>query len=134
MKELFDELRDQLPADRGMKASKWEILSKGESLRYYRQSSIDCGTAIDFVTQLKQSHQELAREVDLLRQENESLRQVNLSSLQPNGALPHVLYAAPGAYAGPSSHQQRIPQQNLHSRPESSQSAQELIQNGNGPT
>jgi Tfp pilus assembly protein PilO len=29
MKELFDELRDQLPADRSMKASKWEILSKG---------------------------------------------------------------------------------------------------------
>jgi Helix-loop-helix DNA-binding domain len=29
MKELFDELREQLPADRGMKASKWEILSKG---------------------------------------------------------------------------------------------------------
>jgi hypothetical protein len=33
MKDLFDELRDQLPADRGMKASKWEILSKGI---YYR--------------------------------------------------------------------------------------------------
>jgi hypothetical protein len=32
MKDLFDELRDQLPADRGMKASKWEILSKGEQL------------------------------------------------------------------------------------------------------
>lgn len=32
MKDLFDELRDQLPADRGMKASKWEILSKGESI------------------------------------------------------------------------------------------------------
>jgi hypothetical protein len=30
MKDLFDELRDQLPADRGMKASKWEILSKGK--------------------------------------------------------------------------------------------------------
>jgi hypothetical protein len=29
MKDLFDELRDHLPADRGMKASKWEILSKG---------------------------------------------------------------------------------------------------------
>ena len=29
MKDLFDELREQLPADRGMKASKWEILSKG---------------------------------------------------------------------------------------------------------
>lgn len=32
MKDLFDELRDQLPADRGMKASKWEILSKGKSV------------------------------------------------------------------------------------------------------
>jgi len=31
MKDLFDELRDQLPADRGMKASKWEILTKGKS-------------------------------------------------------------------------------------------------------
>jgi hypothetical protein len=31
MRDLFDELRDQLPQDRGMKASKWEILSKGES-------------------------------------------------------------------------------------------------------
>ena len=31
MKDLFDELRDQLPADRGMKASKWEILSKSNS-------------------------------------------------------------------------------------------------------
>ena len=30
MKDLFDELRDHLPADRGMKSSKWEILSKGE--------------------------------------------------------------------------------------------------------
>lgn len=29
MKDLFDELRDNLPADRGMKSSKWEILSKG---------------------------------------------------------------------------------------------------------
>lgn len=32
MKDLFDELRDHLPADRGMKASKWEILSKGTLL------------------------------------------------------------------------------------------------------
>ena len=31
MKELFDELREQLPAERGSKSSKWEILSKGGS-------------------------------------------------------------------------------------------------------
>ncbi|KAG6919431.1 hypothetical protein DXG01_006314 [Tephrocybe rancida] len=59
MKELFDELRDQLPADRGMKASKWEILTK----------------AIDFVVQLKQSHQEMAREVEMLRHELDATRQ-----------------------------------------------------------
>lgn len=34
MKELFDDLRDQLPQDRGMKASKWEILTKGK-LEFY---------------------------------------------------------------------------------------------------
>lgn len=34
MRDLFDELRDQLPADRGMKASKWEILSKGMTIAY----------------------------------------------------------------------------------------------------
>lgn len=29
MKDLFDELRDSLPVERGMKNSKWEVLSKG---------------------------------------------------------------------------------------------------------
>ncbi|OBZ76597.1 Transcription initiation factor IIF subunit alpha [Grifola frondosa] len=59
MKDLFDELRDQLPADRGMKASKWEILSK----------------AIDFIVNLKQSHQDMGREIEMLRHELESFRQ-----------------------------------------------------------
>jgi hypothetical protein len=30
MKDLFDELRELLPAERGSKSSKWEILSKCE--------------------------------------------------------------------------------------------------------
>ena len=29
MKELFDQLRDLMPQERGSKASKWEILTKG---------------------------------------------------------------------------------------------------------
>ncbi|KAG5462130.1 MAG: hypothetical protein BJ554DRAFT_5574 [Olpidium bornovanus] len=33
MRDLFDELRDSLPYDSSSKASKWEILSKGEKLR-----------------------------------------------------------------------------------------------------
>lgn len=31
MKELFDQLRDLMPQERGSKASKWEILTKGAS-------------------------------------------------------------------------------------------------------
>jgi hypothetical protein len=31
MKDLFDELRDSLPSDRGAKTSKWEILTKGNT-------------------------------------------------------------------------------------------------------
>lgn len=42
MKDLFDELRDQLPADRGMKASKWEILSKGRRPRFSCYSFLIC--------------------------------------------------------------------------------------------
>ncbi|WVW81329.1 hypothetical protein I302_103320 [Kwoniella bestiolae CBS 10118] len=53
MKELFDELRDELPSDRGMKASKWEILSK----------------AIDHIRQLKTGHEQMVREIDHLRRE-----------------------------------------------------------------
>jgi hypothetical protein len=30
MKELFDQLRDLMPQERGSKASKWEILTKGD--------------------------------------------------------------------------------------------------------
>ncbi|KAJ6515892.1 hypothetical protein C8R45DRAFT_957989 [Mycena sanguinolenta] len=73
MKELFDELRDQLPADRGMKASKWEILSK----------------AIDFVTQLKQREQDMAREIDTLRHELETLR----PGSYPPGSSAHPTYS-----------------------------------------
>ncbi|KNZ79806.1 Transcription initiation factor IIF subunit alpha [Termitomyces sp. J132] len=65
MKDLFDELRDQLPADRGMKASKWEILSK----QSHRPA------AIEFVVHLKQSHQEMARELEILRHELDATRQ-----------------------------------------------------------
>ncbi|KAI0307321.1 hypothetical protein B0F90DRAFT_1687333 [Multifurca ochricompacta] len=77
MKDLFDELRDQLPADRGMKASKWEILSK----------------AIDFIMQLKQGHQDMSREIDILRHELESVR----TGVPPFGSGgPHPGMYAPG--------------------------------------
>ncbi|KAH9853445.1 hypothetical protein C2E23DRAFT_859040 [Lenzites betulinus] len=82
MKELFDELRDQLPADRGMKASKWEILSK----------------AIDFIVTLKQSHQDMGREIEMLRHELEGYRQ----GMPPPfaGAPPHPVVYGHGPPVG----------------------------------
>ncbi|KAG8218469.1 hypothetical protein J3R82DRAFT_4100 [Butyriboletus roseoflavus] len=114
MKDLFDELRDQLPADRGMKASKWEILSK----------------AIDFVINLKQSHQDMAREIDMLRHELDSLRQ-GMPPFGPGGPPHPIVYSQgpvpyppppPGAISHssqPHSHQPPQPQ----SRPSSSENA-----------
>ncbi|KAI0269144.1 hypothetical protein BC834DRAFT_613967 [Gloeopeniophorella convolvens] len=90
MKDLFDELRDQLPADRGMKASKWEILSK----------------AIDFIVQLKQTHQDMTREIDMLRHEMESVR-TGVPSFGPGGPHPGMYATGPPGvvpYAPPAGH------------------------------
>lgn len=115
MKDLFDELRDQLPADRGMKASKWEILSK----------------AIDFVTNLKQSHQDMVREIEMLRHELESMRQ-GIPSFGP-GAPPHAMVYGqgasvpgpypppPGAISHPPPHPHQQPPHPPQPRPPSSE-------------
>ncbi|KAK2466212.1 hypothetical protein APHAL10511_001854 [Amanita phalloides] len=113
MKDLFDELRDQLPADRGMKASKWEILSKGE-------------LSIDFVTQLKQNHQEMLREIEMLRHELDAVRQ-GIPTPFPGAPPPHtVVYAqgphVPGQFPPPPGVLQHPPHPPL-SRPSSSQNA-----------
>ncbi|SGY80080.1 BQ5605_C008g05298 [Microbotryum silenes-dioicae] len=51
MAHLFDDLRDALPVDRGLKSSKWEILSK----------------AVDFIQQLKATNVELGKDNARLR-------------------------------------------------------------------
>ncbi|KAI9000985.1 hypothetical protein BD414DRAFT_473273 [Trametes punicea] len=101
MKELFDELRDQLPADRGMKASKWEILSKGASFEFIvagRRSQYASYIAIDFIVTLKQSHQEMGREIEMLRHELEGYRQ----GMPPPfpGAPPHSVVYGHGPPVG----------------------------------
>ncbi|EFI27703.1 hypothetical protein CC1G_14628 [Coprinopsis cinerea okayama7 len=89
MKELFDDLRDHLPSDRGMKASKWEILTK----------------AIEYVSQLKTSQQSLMTEVENLRRENESLRQGTMAGFGAPGGPPQVLVYGQGAPPFPSQFQ-----------------------------
>ncbi|KAF9221970.1 hypothetical protein BS17DRAFT_803136 [Gyrodon lividus] len=129
MKDLFDELRDQLPADRGMKASKWEILSK----------------AIDFVINLKQSHQDMAREIDMLRHELDGLRQ-GIPPFGPGGPPHPIVYSqGPVPYPPPPSgaishppppHPHQPPpqshQQSSQSRPSSSENAYTSV--GSQPT
>jgi hypothetical protein len=51
MKDLFDELRDEIPVDRGPKTSKWEILSK----------------AVEHIRELRKERNDLAAEVNALR-------------------------------------------------------------------
>ncbi|KAG9255165.1 uncharacterized protein F5Z01DRAFT_621105 [Emericellopsis atlantica] len=58
MKELFDNLRDQMPQERGTKASKWEILTKAIEEHKYQASLIA----------------QLRHENSKLRQENEAMR------------------------------------------------------------
>lgn len=58
MKDLFDELRDALPAERGGKSSKWEVLTK----------------AIEHINQLKIHQDAMQKEIESLRAERETYR------------------------------------------------------------
>ena len=111
MKDLFDELRDQLPADRGMKASKWEILTKGEfssALRDAVRSFLLALAAVDYIHTLKTSQQEMSREVEGLKQELEAVR----SGGHGQGSNHPVVYGQGGAPAGsPFTHPPGLPQQ-----------------------
>ena len=118
MKDLFDELRDQLPADRGMKASKWEILSKGILFLSLSQSHTQRTIAIDFVVQLKRSHQELAQEVEILRQQvHGQQRSEAMSGFPPGGShlhngygqIPPIMATFPPLVQNQSGHQESRP-------------------------
>ncbi|CAD6585733.1 MAG: hypothetical protein TREMPRED_004227, partial [Tremellales sp. Tagirdzhanova-0007] len=84
MKDLFDELRELLPAERGTKSSKWEILSK----------------SIDFVSHLKNANGDLLREVDKLHREVEVARG-GTEAFQQGAYHPYQIsstYPPPGPY------------------------------------
>lgn len=93
MKELFDQLRDLMPQERGSKASKWEILTKAIS-EYQRQN--------DQIRLLHQHCQQTASDIDLMRRELQQLRLENsqlrndLASQQSNGTASHVATAPTG--------------------------------------
>lgn len=99
MKELFEQLRDLMPQERGSKASKWEILSKGmfQIGQVYNKLMLTNGLAItehqrqaDHIKQLSTHCQNTLAEAEMLRREMDRLRVEN-NQLRNNAA------AAPGS-------------------------------------
>ena len=141
MKDLFDELRDQLPQDRGMKASKWEILSKGLWTARSFDSFVDrhfSQIAIDFIAHMKQSHADMSREIEMLRHEVESFRQG--MPFHP-GAPPHpVLYGQhvvptfPGMHQPPPPPHPAAPPVPGHPPVSDGESVQPSFPSGEGPS
>ncbi|KAH8130968.1 hypothetical protein ACSS6W_006638 [Trichoderma asperelloides] len=68
MKELFDQLRDLMPQERGSKASKWEILTKAIA-EHQRQT--------EHVRALQSHYNTVIAENDMLRREVSGLRMEN---------------------------------------------------------
>lgn len=86
MKELFEQLRDLMPQERGSKASKWEILTKGKNNVHVILSAqiLTCCSAItehqrqqEAIKQLSSHYQSSIQEAELLRRELERMRGEN---------------------------------------------------------
>lgn len=108
MKELFEQLRDLMPQERGSKASKWEILTKGmcTTFLYGRHLGTDATLAIaehqkqqDYIKQLSGHCQNAQQETDILRRELEMLRMEN-AQLRTNG--PSAQTAHQAGYTAPA--------------------------------
>lgn len=90
MKELFDQLRDLMPQERGSKASKWEILTKAIA-EHQRQN--------DHIRALQSHYNTAAAENEMLRRELQSMR---MESAQLRGELNsagHTQAPAPSSQA-----------------------------------
>jgi hypothetical protein len=86
MKELFDQLRDLMPQERGSKASKWEILSKGTSqfdqvfgckLTVFSLAIAEHQRQSDHIKQIGSLYQNALQEAEMLRRELDRLRMEN---------------------------------------------------------
>ncbi|XDG06887.1 hypothetical protein ABKA04_006502 [Annulohypoxylon sp. FPYF3050] len=78
MKELFEQLRDLMPQERGSKASKWEILTKAIA-EHQKQS--------DTIKNLSGHYQNAVQEAEMLRRELDRMRMEN-AQLRGNVSLP----------------------------------------------
>lgn len=89
MKELFDQLRDLMPQERGSKASKWEILTKAIA-EHQRQT--------DHIRLLQAHYNTAASENEMLRRE---LQKMRMESSQLRGDLSSTGHTQQGPPAPP---------------------------------
>jgi hypothetical protein len=81
MKELFEQLRDLMPQERGSKASKWEILSKAIT-EHQRQADTIKSISTHYQSAVAEAEM-LRREMDRLRMENAQLRNGSAAGSAP---------------------------------------------------
>ncbi|KAI5861739.1 putative HLH transcription factor [Durotheca rogersii] len=85
MKELFEQLRDLMPQERGSKASKWEILTK--AIAEHQKQSETIKTLHSHYHNTAQEAEGLRRELERVRVENAQLRG-NMTSMQSGQGAP----------------------------------------------
>ncbi|RGP59320.1 hypothetical protein FLONG3_11225 [Fusarium longipes] len=90
MKELFDQLRDLMPQERGSKASKWEILTKAIAEHQKQQEHIRLLQA--HYNTAAAENELLRREIHALRVENTQLRGSPSSAPTPASGPPSATY------------------------------------------
>lgn len=94
MKELFDQLRDLMPQERGSKASKWEILTKAIA-EHQRQT--------DTIRALQQHLHNATAENDMLRRELQAVQGSRMSDMGPS--TPHANQSGPSGPSQPPAQQ-----------------------------
>lgn len=87
MKELFEQLRDLMPQERGSKASKWEILTKAITEHQRLQETLRCATMHS--NAITNDMAAIKSELHDLRLENQQLR-AKMASLHSNGTNGHT--------------------------------------------
>lgn len=118
MKELFEQLRDLMPQERGSKASKWEILTKAIAEHQRLQDHIKQLT--NHYHSSAQESDNMRREIERLRMENAQLRTLSSQSAGQGPANHQVSsqpsadpYAQQAAYNGNASKQELPPLRSL---------------------
>ncbi|KAI0385793.1 hypothetical protein F5Y04DRAFT_156955 [Hypomontagnella monticulosa] len=87
MKELFEQLRDLMPQERGSKASKWEILTK--AIAEHQKQTDTIKTLSGHCQNAMQEAEILRRELDRVRIENAQLR-AGVQGLTPSQGAPNA--------------------------------------------